>query len=545
MKNKLTLLVLLVPFYFFSQTSQNTLYKTISGFIYHNNKALENVSIFVDNTTRYSISDTKGFYSIQAKIGETISFTYVGLNKISILIEDVTSTLNIDMKLDNSITNSQFNKVPKLGESNIGEHIIIPEIVNIDGNSLNKNAASLTKAIQEKAPYFTVRYDDFGEEITYLKGNELNGPVVWEIDGVFFDIPYPIYISEVKEVFIFNNQQVKPFIRVNTSIDYKTINDIDYDNFYFTDNEFYNFDAIRYKKITNKTPFLDKYKKLKTAEALALYAKTYNEDKHITNFHIELFNAFKKEKRSKAFLLKILSDYEMMADNNPEDLKAIAYKYQEIDEQEKALSIYKKIAKLRPNHVQSYRDLANISLELENYRDFWLTYKYFFEKGFKIDDNDIGEMISSEIISAYNLDLNNDVNAPKIKIVNPTKNIDSDVRIVFEWNTTEAEFIIEFVNPYLQVYEIENSLTNNQALIIEQKKKGYTSKEIFIDQLNQGNYFVNLTYLGNKQYKPTIFKTTTYYNWGRPNQTKKIEFFDFTQKDIKTQLLRLHQGFLR
>tara|TARA_R110002126_G_scaffold112105_1_gene250200 strand:- start:61224 stop:62861 length:1638 start_codon:yes stop_codon:yes gene_type:complete len=545
MKNKLTLLLLIVPFYLFAQTTKNSDFKTISGFINHNEKALENVSIFVNNTTRFSVSDSKGFYSIKAKVGETLSFSYVGFNKISVLIEDVTSILNIVLKTNNSLTNTQFKKAPKLGESNIGEHIIIPVVRNIDANSLNKNASSLTKAIQEKAPYLTVRYDDFGEEITYIKGNELNGPVIWEIDGVFFDIPYPIYISEVKEVFIFNNKHVKPFIKVNTTIDYKTVKDIDYDNFYFTDEEFYNFDAISYKKLKNKIPFLDKYKRLKTAKALEVYAKTYDEDKTITNFHFELFNTFKKEKNSKTFLLKILSDYEKMSFDNPENLKALAYKYQEINEHEKAIDVYKKIAKLRPNHVQSYRDLANLYLELENYRDFWLTYKYFFEKGFKIDDNDIGEIISSEIISTYNLDLNNKVNSKKIIVNNPSKNINGDIRIVFEWNTTEAEFIIEFVNPNLQVYQIENSLNNNQALIIDQKKKGYTSKEIFIDKLIDGNYLVNLTYLGNKHYKPTIFKTTTYYNWGRPNQTKKIEVFDFTEQDKKVGLLKLNRRFLR
>jgi tetratricopeptide (TPR) repeat protein len=545
MKNKLTLLLLIVPFYLFAQTTKNSEFKTISGFINHNEKALENVSIFANNTTRFSVSDSKGFYSIKAKVGETLSFSYVGFNKISVLIEDVTSILNIVLKTNNSLTNTQFKKVPKLGESNIGEHIIIPVVENIDGNSLNKNASSLTKAIQEKAPYLTVRYDDFGEEITYIKGNELNGPVVWEIDGVFFDIPYPIYILEVKEVFIFNNKQVKPFIRVNTTIDYKTVKDIDYDNFYFTDEEFYNFDAIPYKKLRNKIPFLDKYKRLKTAKALEVYTKTHDEDKTITNFHFELFNTFKKEKNSKTFLLKILSDYEKMSFDNPENLKALAYKYQEINEHEKAIDVYKKIAKLRPNHVQSYRDLANLYLELENYRDFWLTYKYFFEKGFKIDDNDIGEIISSEIISTYNLDLNNKVNSKKIIVNNPSKNINGDIRIVFEWNTTEAEFIIEFVNPNLQVYQIENSLNNNQALIRDQKNKGYTSKEIFIDKLIDGNYLVNLTYLGNKHYKPTIFKTTTYYNWGRPNQTKKIEVFDFTEQDKKVGLLKLNRRFLR
>jgi hypothetical protein len=116
--------------------------------------------------------------------------------------------------------------------------------------------------------------------------------------------------------------------------------------------------------------------------------------------------------------------------------------------------------------------------------------------------------------------------------------------LVFEWNTSEAEFILEFVNPNMQVYSIENSIDKNNDLILDQKKKGYTSKEIFIDTLGKGNWKVNATYLGNKQYKPTVFKVTSYYNWGRPNQSKKINVFEFTLQNVKMQLLKLNARLL-
>ena len=56
-------------------------------------------------------------------------------------------------------------------------------------------------------------------------------------------------------------------------------------------------------------------------------------------------------------------------------------------------------------------------------------------------------------------------NSPqKIKVNSPTKNTESDVRVVFEWNTSEAEFMLEFVNPTAQTYEIENSTHINNDL---------------------------------------------------------------------------------
>jgi tetratricopeptide (TPR) repeat protein len=241
-------------------------------------------------------------------------------------------------------------------------------------------------------------------------------------------------------------------------------------------------------------------------------------------------------------MLHVLADFEDFSPNNPEDLKGIAYKYQELNEHEKALNVYKQIVKLRPKHRQSYRDLANTYLTLKRYRDAWLTYHYYLNKGFKIEDNDIGEIMASEIIAANNLD--KDDKNQKIKVENPNKNIESDIRLVLEWNTSEAEFILEFVNPNLMPYSVENSSNNNNDLTIDQKKKGYTSKEIFIEDLKQGDWLVNFTYLGNKQYKPTIFKITTYYNWGRPNQSEKITVFDFTQLNKKIELLKLNGKWL-
>ena len=205
---------------------------------------------------------------------------------------------------------------------------------------------------------------------------------------------------------------------------------------------------------------------------------------------------------------------------------------------EAALSIFKKVANLRPNYKQSYRDLANAYLDLKKYDKFWLIYNLYLSKGFQIENDDIGELMISEISTAYNATPEN-VSNKRIKVNNPNKLIKSDVRLVFEWNTTDADFKIEFVNPEKQCYEIENSVYNSNALINDQKRKGYSSKEVFIQKLGPGNWLVNFTYLGNKQYKPTTLKITTYHNWGRKNQTKKVNVFEFILADKKTQLLKL------
>jgi tetratricopeptide (TPR) repeat protein len=543
MKTKLLFLLVLITSICFSQTDKNVESKTISGAVSFENKRLSNVSIFIAGTIKYTVTDSKGLFSLKAKPGEVLTFSYIGLKTIPILIEDVTSVLNINMKVTNSVAEFKTNKVLKLGGSTIGANGLNFFVKRIAGDSLNTNAGSLTKAIEEKIPELFLKFNDFGEEIIFLRGQELNGPVLWIFDGFVFDIPIPVFISEVKDLTVMNSKASGFIIKVNTSLNYKKVKDIIFEDYYFTDEDYYKFDATLYRKLkTSKPLYLKEYKKKsKSEEAFNTYVSQHSVHKNTINYHLNVFNYLKKEKFGKTILLKVLSDFEKLSINNPENLKAIAYKYQQLNENKKALEVYKKIINLRPKYRQSYRDLANTFLTLKKYRDVWLTYNYYLNKNFKIEENDIGEIIASEIISSYNLDQEERGVHQKIKIKNPKKNIKSDVRLVFEWNTSEAEFIIEFINPNLQAYKIENSIDKNNDLIVDQKKKGYTSKEIFINTLKRGNYYVNLTYLGNKQHKPTVFKITTYYNWGRPNQTKKIDVFDFTLQNIKTKLLKLNR----
>jgi len=120
----------------------------------------------------------------------------------------------------------------------------------------------------------------------------------------------------------------------------------------------------------------------------------------------------------------------------------------------------------------------------------------------------------------------------------------NDVRIVVEWNSSEAEFDLEFVNPELRSYIFDHSLAGNQELITDEKQKGYSSKEFFIDDLKEGEWLVNITYKGNKKPEPTYFKITKFYNWGKATQTKEIAVYKFQNERDKIQLMYFNKALL-
>ena len=74
--------------------------KMIQGKITYQSTVLSNVHVV--NTTRKVLtkSDAQGNYQIPAKIGDEITYSFIGLKTITIMVEDVTSVLNIKMTED-------------------------------------------------------------------------------------------------------------------------------------------------------------------------------------------------------------------------------------------------------------------------------------------------------------------------------------------------------------------------------------------------------------------------------------------------------------
>ena len=115
-------------------------------------------------------------------------------------------------------------------------------------------------------------------------------------------------------------------------------------------------------------------------------------------------------------------------------------------------------------------------------------------------------------------------------------------RLVFEWNDSEAEFELEFVNPENRFYKTEHSLAANPHRISDEKRVGFSCEEFLIDQSLPGVWQVNATYLGNKKLTPTYMKTTMYHNFGSANQRKEIKIHRLGVKNIKQKLFTINNN---
>jgi len=106
------------------QTSKDQSYREIHGYITNANLPLVNVNISANGTDRGAKTDSKGFYTIKAKEGEVLLFTYIGMQSVEVIIEDVTEVLNIKMRIkENSLGEVivKANRKQKAGFTEMGK----------------------------------------------------------------------------------------------------------------------------------------------------------------------------------------------------------------------------------------------------------------------------------------------------------------------------------------------------------------------------------------------------------------------------------------
>lgn len=553
--------VIVFLFLSFNICAQNIIEKEVSGIVTHDNAPLANVTILIKNSKKGTSTNTKGVYKIPAKEGDILQFTHLNMKTIEVLIEDVTTILNIAMKasnneLDEVIITSKKNKKqmglyakkPKKissGGFNIDTKRTGYSVGYISGEDLNLSGISIGRALQGKIAGFKLVVDDFGNEYAKLRDTGTLLTVkyaIWVVDGQVYKYAPPLPLENIKEVAVlrslagvnrFGSEAIGGVIIINTKVgSLNPTKDVFSKENPYTNKEYYNEDAVAYELLS--TPKPDYILELESSSDSNAAYKKYQEfsSKYQKNFdfYLNVSNSFKLKYKDFENYKRVLLDSEKYSKPNPEELKIIAYKYQQEGFYENALLVYKKIIKLRPKHAQSFRDLINVYTELKQYKKALNIYNYYFKKGYTLKENGIGEIMIHEA----------DALTSKISKTNLPDEKTYDIRIVFEWSTSEAEFTLEFINPQQQVYKIEHTLSDNSALILDEKLKGYGSKEFVIDGDIGGEWLVNLTYYGNKKYAPTYLKTTVYTNWGRTNETKKTGVYTMVLKDQKTQLFKIN-----
>lgn len=547
-------------------------FQKISGYVRFENRPFAGVNVQVQNTSRGMVTDERGFYEVESKKGETLRFSYVGFRNIEIVIEDVTSILNVDMYEEvNELEEVELKSAKKeekvkrdipdeltTAYGKINTRAAGYGVNYVSGEELNLATELLHRALEGKIPNYRV-VNNIPIQVVLRGRNSINldNFAIWDIDGVVYvDNPPLIEISQVKDVYAIQGLAgtVKygalgggGVIVVRTKV-------ADVSNFSkgsqrenpsSLNTQLYQNDALPYNQYTEYEPsYLKRFDTLTTAE-LIYQAYTESGDNLKTDAYYGLAVAQKlyQEFGANTYAKKITETVRDRHADNPEVLKSLAYLLQTDGQYEESLPIYRKLLALRPDYAQSYRDLANSFTETNAYGQAWKTYMQYLNKTGKLTETGIDKVVFDEMQTLFTQKRSLLPPEAVMETADP-KEMQQDVRLVFEWSASDAEFEMEFVNPDKQVFVFDHSYKNNNERFTEEKSKGYSSEEFYIDTLDKGQWLVNLTYLGNKKYDPTYLKVTTYYNWGKANQRQEIQTFRLLQTGIKFNLIKVSQTSL-
>ncbi|MEC7265040.1 MAG: hypothetical protein VXW38_14970, partial [Bacteroidota bacterium] len=283
--------------------------------------------------------------------------------------------------------------------------------------------------------------------------------------------------------------------------------------------------------------------KLWSSGSLQEAKRTYEENRTAFNSHpyflMEAYRYFYEEQNAEEYADGILNDFTKISNDNPVHLKAMAYVLDAEGRAEKAHELYKRVYTLRPDYAQSFIDMANSYRDLnrpESAVSLYARHSYLLDEGLLPKDSlDLAEIMKREMNNLFTLE------SSTLKIKQRKNNPDEAyaTRLVFEWNDSEAEFDLQFVNPNNQFFNWKHTMEEMPERIRSEKEQGYSMADFLLDDELPGIWKVNATYHGNKQVTPTFVKAIIYRNYGSKLQSKEVKVFQLGTRDINQQLFTM------
>ncbi|WP_411030637.1 carboxypeptidase-like regulatory domain-containing protein [Spongiimicrobium sp. 3-5] len=577
LKNTIVFVIMCLTFTANIRAQQTT---TITGRVTDGQEPLQGVGILIQGTSIGTETDHMGKYTISAHPGDVLEYRHVGMRSVEIVVEDVTRMLNITMypqlqELDEVVVQRRKRRTPdelrkdyntnkKIIKTSFG--ILDSEragyaIRVVDGAELNGAAVDLLTAIQNKFSGLQIRTWTNPQtgiaERTIFTARTVSfrnaRPALFEVDGsIFTSAPTFLTLDNIDRIAVisglagtnrYGSLGAGGVVIINTNLGNvvrEPGTDKPYDQAKLRNNTFRDGDAQTFSQ-SGAPNYMVTLKNAKSEkEALAVYEKQQPLRSDDPYYLLETSKYFLKTWGNKRKSHAIDSLIKTKFAKNAVILKALAYKQEESGNLKEAISIYKNVLKLRPRYPQSYRDLGNILVAHGNYAKALTLYNRYinYRQLDTVLTLEVG--IDSIIKTEFDNLINTKSEALGIKKVaksNTAKNLGT--RLVFEWNNSETEFALQFVNPTNNYFNWNHMLEENRELIMKEKKQGYSSAQFWIDGNLKGKWMVNLNYLGNKSYDPSYLKVTVYHNYGTSNQTQKKYFFRLSLTHTNLKLFEI------
>lgn len=485
-----------------------------------------------------AITNFDGNYAINAEINEVLIFSHIGYNSV----EKTVNTLNNNVSLDSSGNNLEEVIVSAIAVSR-EKRSLSHTVTTVENSSISNDISRrLAGKVSGVNITMTSGLSGAGSEVIIrgaYSGNQ-NNKQLYIVDGIFVENDENIKVDKIDNVSflkasdataLYGSKGANGIVIITTKKGLKeNIKQIE------TFNDLVE-EKLALKGWNPNASYLDK---IKTGETIAksydIYLKLRTDYANQPTFYLDVSDYF-LTKNEKEISIRILSNIAEIEINNYELLRAIAYKFESLNEYEQALYIYKEILKIRPEDIQTYRDLALCYQAIGNYQKaLELLYK-IVNGELLIKDKDrrfegietVAYVELNHLISTFKKKLN--LAMIDKKYINP---ITADLRIVIDWNHNDTDIDLWVFDPNDEKCFFSHTKTEIGGKISEDMTEGFGPEEFMLKKSIKGNYQFKAEYYADNVQKisgPTILKVTTFTNYGKKNETKKVTVFRLDKED--------------
>ncbi len=531
-------------------------------------KIANDISVSLKNSNQEVQVDSNGSYAMSAKQGDTIIFkqddrtlaemklgsnlaTNVWIEAKGIRLEKVLIIADIkEEKKEQVVTSTGIQDKEPLGYA----------VQTLKKENFNVTATTISEAIDGK---FTGLSKGSGDDIsqTVIRGMNTfsgNNYAAISIDGViiaqsssfigkrefsdFVDINNVAEITVLKgyaATVLYGSEGRNGVILITT----KTAQGLDIpvqkENTALVKNNIYDGKAAKSKETSNIAYLKGLRKASSVASEYQLYLNEREKYWDDPSYFIDVFDLFATTNEALAF--QIISNILERENSSFALLRSMYLKVSEKGNSALALDVATTLLNKFPQQTQSYMDVAIAHKDAANYQAALDILLAIADGSINpnLDFTGLQKIANNEIKSLVKL-RKGVLNTSKIR-VHHSKVPNLDARIVFDWNNSDAEFELQFVNPSKRFFKWSHTIDNAER-IQDEFKNGYNQEEFEIEGGDKGEWIINVKYLGNRtpgNKDATFLKYMVQYNFGKPTQRIEESIVRLSKKGNEQLLTKI------
>lgn len=531
-------------------------FSKVTGSVGDLDNPLQNVLVKVRDTERQTRTNSRGNFSIEALNGEVLDFSYPGREATSTVVNTSARMLKIIIPvgvtaLDEVVLeeNARLKELHKPLNKNINTRFGVLDMERtgfsakqIAGDELSYTVQTIADALHGKFPGIDIvkKYPENIDLVAMRDGKILGRYLSWDVDGHIYppdNPPNHINIHNVKDITIMppawstaRYGRLAPHGIIIVRTISNTFDDIEVsDGSKENSKNAYKNDAIELANgLASKPLYAQRIANSNTVDKAYLqYLSDRKNYGHTPSFYFEASKIFRDHWNDQRKAGIIRSNLLEQFPNQIDALKILAYAYEEEQQKDRALTVYKQIHAVKET-PQAKRDLAKMLVEVGEYKEAWNIYKGYIGMQNILEGKGLDQIVKEEMLDLLQSH-SEEIGIDKSKF---TFDEQSNFSLLVEWNDPNTQFELQFVNPQGQYYN-----WNNATEIPNEKRiQGALSESFDIDDMQQGQWLINMTYLGNQVNLPTYLKFTL-----RNNQTNEedVKMITLRQRNVKYKVMSL------